>query len=279
MGALRRLLWALVAGLALASSTAQAQVPVPPATSHVIDQTGSLDAAQSGALETRLAAFEREHGAQVVVLIVPTTAPETIEQFGIRVADQWRLGRQGVDDGVIVLVALKDRAARIEVGYGLEGVLTDAASHRILSETMVPKLRGGDVAGDVSDGVERLLSTLGASPATASSTKPGRAAPPTADPGDFSPYFWVVIVAATLGGVLRRAVGPAKSAAITAPVGALLGWVAGGSLVVILSAAALAAVLAALGVSAWLPWGGRGGDSSFKGRGGGFGGGGASGRW
>ena len=194
-------------------------------------------------------------------------------------ADQWRIGRNGVDDGVIVLVALQDRAARIEVGYGLEGVLTDVASHRILAETMEPKLRAGDVAGGVSDGVDRILSMLSSVPAPASGTSAGQARPRD-DAGEYSPYFWVVVVAIALGGLLRRAFGPAEAAALTAPVGALLGWLAGGSIVVILAAAALAAVLAALGISAWLPWGGGGGGgSSFKGRGGGFGGGGASGRW
>jgi uncharacterized protein len=280
MGALRHILLALLACAGLACTGAWGQAAVPPATAHVIDQTGSLDAVQAGTLETRLSAFEREHGTQVVVLIVPTTAPETIEQFGIRVADQWRIGRKGVDDGVIVLVALKDRAARIEVGYGLEGVLTDAASHRILAEAMAPKLRAGDIAGGVSDGVDRILSTLSAAAGSSSVSSPGRAAPPREQIGDFSPYFWVVVVAIALGGLLRRAFGPLKAAALTAPVGAFLGWLAGGSVVVILGAAALAAVLAALGISAWLPWGGGGGGgSSFKGRGGGFGGGGASGRW
>jgi len=279
MGLLRRMLRALLACIAFAGAGAWAQTAVPPATAHVIDQTGSLDAMQSAALEGRLSAFEREHGAQVVVLIVPTTAPETIEQFGIRVAEQWRLGRQGVDDGVIVLVALQDRAARIEVGYGLEGVLTDAASHRILAEDMAPRLREGDIAGGVSAGVDRILSTLLGSHAPASAAGAERPAPARDDATAFSPYFWVVVVAIAFGGLLRRAFGPVKAAAMTAPVGALLGWLAGGSLLVVLGAAALAAVLAALGIPAWLPWGGGGGGSSFKGRGGGFGGGGASGRW
>ncbi|HEX7636996.1 MAG TPA: TPM domain-containing protein, partial [Burkholderiaceae bacterium] len=154
------------AGVLLAwAAVAFAQVGIPPATAHVIDQTGSLDVARAAALETRLADFERASGSQVVVLIVPTTAPETIDQYGIRVAEQWRPGRKGVDDGVIVLVALRDRAARIEVGYGLEGVLTDAESHRILAGSMLPRLRAGDVAGGVEAGVDRILATIqGAAP-------------------------------------------------------------------------------------------------------------------
>ena len=113
----------LAALLVLFAAAAFAEVAVPPLKARVTDLAGVLTSAQRTALEERLAAFEAKKGSQIGVLIVPTTQPETIEQYGIRVADQWKLGRKGVDDGALLLVALKDRAVRIEVGYGLEGVL------------------------------------------------------------------------------------------------------------------------------------------------------------
>ena len=111
---------ALLAAAALGwAGLAGAQVAVPDLTSHVVDRTGTLSAAQQATLEQSLAAFEARKGAQIAVLIVPTTAPEAIEQFSIRVADKWKLGRKKVDDGAILVVAKDDRALRIEVGYGL----------------------------------------------------------------------------------------------------------------------------------------------------------------
>ena len=113
---------------------AHAEVAVPPLTQRVTDLTGTLDAQQTRTLESQLAAFEKTKGAQLGVLIVPTTQPETIEQYSIRVVDDWRLGRKGVDDGALLLIAKDDRALRIEVGYGLEGVLPDAVANRIIDE-------------------------------------------------------------------------------------------------------------------------------------------------
>src|SRR5689334_15971124 len=112
---LRRILAA--AALLLAMCCALAQVPVPKLSARVIDLTGTLTQQQRVSLEERLAAFEARKGSQIAVLIVPTTQPEAIEQFGIRVAEQWKIGRKGVDDGAILVVAMKDRAVRIEVGY------------------------------------------------------------------------------------------------------------------------------------------------------------------
>src|SRR5688572_28329893 len=127
---------AIVAAALCAIALALAQVPVPALTARVTDLTTTLSAQQRAALEERLAAFEARKGSQIAVLIVPTTAPETIEQYAIRVAEQWKVGRKGIDDGAILLVALKDRALRIEVGYGLEGVLPDAVAKRIVEEVI-----------------------------------------------------------------------------------------------------------------------------------------------
>src|SRR5690606_28067760 len=125
---LRALLAAFLLAGFLAPAAAQELQPVPELTARVTDLTGTLTAGQQAELEQRLAAFEQRKGAQVAVLIVATTRPETIEQYSIRVVDAWRLGRESVDDGVLLLVALEDRTLRIEVGYGLEGVLPDAVA-------------------------------------------------------------------------------------------------------------------------------------------------------
>ena len=115
-------------------------------------------------LDATLQAFEARKGSQIAVLIVPTTSPESIEQFSIRVADAWKIGRKTIDDGAILVVAKDDRSLRIEVGYGLEGVLTDATAKRIIDEVIVPKFRTGDFAGGISDGVDRMLKVIDGEP-------------------------------------------------------------------------------------------------------------------
>jgi hypothetical protein len=140
------LLWAM----------AGAEQPVPALSKRLTDLTHTLAAGQQEALETRLAAFEREKGAQITVLIVETTEPEAIEQYGIRVADAWKIGRKGVDDGAILIVAKNDRKLRIEVGYGLEGALPDAIANQIIEEIIVPKFRQGDFYGGISAGLESI---------------------------------------------------------------------------------------------------------------------------
>ena len=118
------------------------EVPVPAlAGQRVHDQTGTLSASEIDQLEEQLRQYETEHGSQLVVLIVPTTGLESIEQFSIRVAEAWQIGRAGVDDGIILLIAKDDRQVRIEVGYGLEGALPDATAKRIISDFIVPAFR------------------------------------------------------------------------------------------------------------------------------------------
>ncbi len=133
--------------LALLAALAVAQVAVPALGARVTDLTGTLPPDARDALEARLQALEQRKGAQVAVLILPSTQPETIEQFAIRVFDTWKLGRQGVDDGVLLLVAKDDRRVRIEVGRGLEGAIPDVAAHRIIDEYLTPRFRDGDFAG------------------------------------------------------------------------------------------------------------------------------------
>src|ERR1700748_2686506 len=139
---------------------ASAQVAVPPLSGRVVDQTGTLSASDIAALTQRLKDLETRKGSQVAVLVVPTTQPETIEQFSIRVADAWKIGRKKIDDGALLVVAKNDRKLRIEVGYGLEGALTDVTSKRIIDEIITPKFRSGDFAGGVSAGVDRIIGVI-----------------------------------------------------------------------------------------------------------------------
>src|SRR3979490_1262216 len=137
-----------------------AGVAGPPLTGRVVDQTGTLASGDIAALQQTLQNFEARKGSQVAVLIVPTTAPETIEQYSIRVAEAWEIGRKKIDDGAILVVAKNDRMLRIEVGYGLEGALTDATSKRIIDEIITPRFRSGDFAGGISAGVYRILGVI-----------------------------------------------------------------------------------------------------------------------
>jgi uncharacterized protein len=154
--AMRLIGCALFMWLALAGG-AQSEVPVPALAARITDLTGTLTDQQRTELERRLAAFEQQKGSQIAVLLVPTTHPEAIEQYGIRVVDQWQLGRKGVDDGVLILVAKDDRAVRIEVGRGLEGVIPDAVAKRIVEETMIPYMRQGDFYDGLAAGIQRTI--------------------------------------------------------------------------------------------------------------------------
>src|SRR6516225_3305997 len=157
MSATRASLLALLICWAFA---ALADVAVPQLTGRVVDQTGTLSAADIASLTQKLEDLETRKGSQLAVLIVPTTQPETIDQFSIRVAEAWKVGRKKIDDGAILVVAKNDRKLRIEVGYGLEGSLTDATANRIINEIIVPKFRNGDFAGGISAGADRMIAVV-----------------------------------------------------------------------------------------------------------------------
>src|ERR1700746_3007551 len=142
------------------AGVAAADVTVPPLTGRVVDQTGTLTPSDIASLTQRLKDLESRKGSQVAVLIVPTTQPETIEQFSIRAAEAWKIGRKKIDDGALLVVAKNDHRLRIEVGYGLEGSLTDVTAHRIIDEVMTPRFRAGDFAGGISDGVGRIIAVI-----------------------------------------------------------------------------------------------------------------------
>jgi uncharacterized protein len=161
MNAARASILALLLCWAFAAS---ADVAVPPLSGRVVDQTGTLSGSDISSLTQTLKDFEARKGSQIAVLIVPTTAPEAIEQYSIRVAEAWKIGRKKIDDGAILLVAKDDHKLRIEVGYGLEGALTDVTARRIIDEIITPKFRSGDFAGGISDGVARIIGVVDGEP-------------------------------------------------------------------------------------------------------------------
>lgn len=132
-------------------------IPVPELKSRVTDQTGTLSRSDIQHIESKLAAFEQSKGSQIAVLVIPTTGDETIEQFGIKVADQWQIGREGVDDGIILLVAKNDRKVRIEVGYGLEGAVPDALAKRIIEQIILPEFRSGHFVEGIEEAVDAII--------------------------------------------------------------------------------------------------------------------------
>jgi uncharacterized protein len=152
--------WTFLLILLCQFTPAWAYVEIPKLSSRVTDTTATLTAEQAQALESKLAAFEAKKGSQIAVLIVPTTQPEDIAEFGIKVLDLWRIGRKGVDDGLIFIIAKDDRKLRLEVGYGLEGVIPDAIAKRIIAETITPYFKNGDFVGGVDAGVDQIISLI-----------------------------------------------------------------------------------------------------------------------
>jgi len=265
---------------------AAAEVPVPPLKARVTDLTRTLGAEQLAALDSRLQAFEASKGSQIAILIVPTTQPEDIAQFGIRVAEQWKLGRKGVDDGALLLVAKDDRTLRIEVGYGLEGALNDATAKRIIEEFIVPRFRQGDFYGGIEAGLARMQAVIEGEPLPPPAARSDKAA----GLGQLEQALPMLAFGALfLGGVLRSILGSFFGGLVTGGLAAGLVWLLGAGLLFALIAGVVVFLLTAAGVSGGgHGTGGRGGYSGgsfggggggFSGGGGGFGGGGASGRW
>lgn len=285
----------LLALAALAASAADT-IPVPKLSGRVVDLSGTLDASQQQAIAAKLAAFEQAKGSQVAVLLVPTIGTETIEEFATRVTDEWKLGRAGVDDGVLFVVAKQERRMRIQTGRGVQGVLTDALSRRIIAERVSPRFRAGDFAGGINDGVDAILKAIEGESLPA----PAQSAPRAKSSSGVSieNFFWMAfVVVPVAGAILRSLLGRFVGASLTSGVTGLAAWFIFGSLAL----GAIAAVVAFVAVlfmgtnalsarrgGGWTSggsWGGGGGWSSggggggFSGGGGGFDGGGASGGW
>ena len=283
----------LLAAASLVFSTAGlSQVAVPALSARVTDLTATLTAEQKSTLEQRLAAFEARKGSQVAVLMLPSTKPEEIEQYSIRVGEAWKIGRKGTDDGVILIVAKDDRRLRIEVGYGLEGVISDAVAKRVISETITPKFKTGDFYGGVSDGVDRIVKLIDGEklpPPTGSSSSSSQgsgAGLGGKDPMDYLVFaFFFVLVG---GGILRAMFGRFGGAALTGGAMGLLGFFLFGATIALVAAivgfiltllnvGSLANSMGSSGSGGFSS--GSSGGSSWGGGGGSFGGGGSSGSW
>jgi len=258
---------------------AWAMVGVPELSSRVTDLTGTLSAEQVSALENKLAAFEAKKGSQIAVLIVPTTQPKDIAEFGIEVADLAQIGRKGIDDGVILIVAKDDRKLRLEVGYGLEGVIPDAIAKRVIAETITPHFKEGDYAGGINAGVDQLMTLIEGEVLPAPSESSGE------NLGEGS-FLFILIGGLIAGFVLSVMMGRVMG-------GLLAGLGSGLMAALVLGLAFSIAVFVGLmvffivgvrstGGRGWSNRGGFGGSSggdSWGGGGGRFGGGGASGSW
>ncbi|HZC25269.1 MAG TPA: YgcG family protein [Candidatus Binatia bacterium] len=272
------------------SFIAAAQVPVPPLTGRITDQTATLTTQQMASLEQTLQSFEARKGSQLAVLIVSTTTPETIEQYALRVAERWKLGRKKIDDGAILVVAKNDRALRIEVGYGLEGALNDATSKRIISEIITPRFKEGDLYGGITAGVDQIIRVIDGEPLPEPSGKPA------GNIANIQQYVPVIfILALVVGGVLRSVLGRFPGSLVTGGAVAVVAWLFAGAVSIALVAGVIALLFTLLsgGMGGMGRMGGYGvgghrgggfgtggfGGGGFGGGGGGFGGGGASGRW
>ena len=300
-----RWLTALLLLLAAAFAHAQDVQPVPPLNARVVDQTGTLDAAGSQALEEQLAAYERASGPQIAVLIIATTAPEDIAAYAQRVAAEWKIGRRDVGDGVLIVVAKNDRKMRIEVAKALEGAVPDLAARQIIDAAMKPAFQKGDYAGGLQSAIQRLQARI----AGENLPVPPEGTSPQTQNGDggfglgsIGPllFIGVPVIGMLLTGMLGRKLGSLA----TAGAAGAAGWVLGGGLVMAGIAAVVALVMVGLlGIGAarrsslatrrhggmLIPpviWGGGGfgggggGGGGFSSGGGGdFGGGGASGDW
>jgi uncharacterized protein len=277
-----------------------ADVAVPPLTGRVVDVTNTLSSGDIAAQSSRLQDLQRRKGSQIAVLIVPTTAPETIEQFSIRVAETWKIGRKKIDDGALLVVAKDDHKLRIEVGYGLEGALTDVTARRIIDETIVPRFRSGDFPGGIAAGLTRMIGVIDGEPLPVPAPQASHG--PDVDWGSFLPF--AIFGSLFVGGFLRALLGSLLGSAAAGGVVAVITWFVVQSLVASAALGGLAflVVLIASSFQTAGPSGRRsysgssggwsggsgwssgsssssGSDSGFSGGGGSFGGGGASGSW
>ncbi len=267
---------------------------VPPLTSHVTDLTATLDADQQQSLDAQLAALEQRKGAQLAVLIVPTTQPEDITEYAIRVFDAWKLGRKNIDDGALLIIAKDDRSMRIEVARGLEGTIPDAAAARIIREYLTPKFRDGDFYGGIKDALDAMTQLVDGEPLPEPRKDPEGGAPFDAIMFGLFAGFWARSMFGRLSSVPRAGLVGAVSGGV--------GWLVSSLLPVGIGLAAFGVVLGFFGGGGggfanrggYGNWGGGGfGGGGFGGGGGGGGssgggfsggggisaGGGASGRW
>ncbi|MBR1197910.1 TPM domain-containing protein [Bradyrhizobium sp. AUGA SZCCT0240] len=289
----------ILALLVFWAASALAVVAVPPLVGRVVDQTGTLTSGDIASLNQTIRSFETRKGSQVAVLIVPTTDGEAIEQFSLRVAEAWKIGRKKIDDGAVLVIAKNDRHLRIEVGYGLEGALTDVTTKRIIDEEITPKFKSGDFAGGVSAGLNKMIRIID-----------GEKLPEPEPPhwqhqtgvfdvdAIFNPFLLIPVF--LFGGLMRTMLGRLVGAGVGGGVVMLIAWFLFGSLVAGIFAGLIAALFVLFsdaivssgpgssGSGGWSrgssggSWSGGSSSSSSSDSGGGggsFGGGGASGSW
>jgi uncharacterized protein len=270
--------------LLLVSGGARAElVAVPALKTRVTDLTQTLSPDQQAQLEAKLTAFEQEKGSQIAVLIVPTTQPEDIAQYSIRVVDAWKLGRAKQDDGILILLAKNDRKMRIEVGYGLEGAIPDLTAKRVISEVMAPSFRQGDYYGGLNNAVDKLIGLI------AGEQLPAPVSNNASSNNNFESMLPLLFFGGLiLGAILRGIFGNFFGGALNGGAIGLLAWVLGGGILAAILFAIVAFFITLMGASGLGQMGGYGGGSGggfgggsdpFSGGGGGFGGGGASGDW
>ncbi len=267
---------------------AQELQTVPTLAARVTDQTATLAPDQRNRLESKLLDFERQKGTQIALLIVPTVNPETVEQYALRVVEAWKLGRKGVDDGALLLIAKNDRKLRIEVGYGLEGALNDATAQRIISETITPRFKQSDYFGGIEAGLDAMIKVIGGE----SLPEPKIATTAVDDEFDLEsmlPIGFILIF--VVGGILRAIFGRFLAAGIVGAAAGVIASLVFTSMLIAVIAGFVAFIVSLLigfsgggGRRGWTSggssssWGG-GSGGGFSGGGGSFGGGGASGGW
>lgn len=279
-------LLALLAVLILASPlTSLALVDVPAFSARVVDLTQTLSASQQTALEAKLQAFEEKKGTQIAVLLVPTTQPEAIEQYAIRVVDAWKVGRQRVDDGLLILIAKNDRKMRIEVGYGLEGAVTDLYAKRIINDTLMPYFKQGDFAGGIDAAINQLIGLVEGESLPAPSKK-------SVSGSTIEGLLPLLLFGGMVSGMFFRGIfgtflGSALNGGLIASIVYLIGLSLLGASVLGVIAFFFTIMMGSRGINGYggssTSGGGFGGGYSgggfSGGLGGGFGGGGASGSW
>ena len=275
---------------ALAASAAD-PVAVPKLTARVTDQTGTLTSDERAALEGKLGDFEQAKGSQIAVLIVPSIGPEAIEEFAGRVTDEWKLGRKGVDDGVLLVIAKQERKIRIQTGRGVQGTLTDALAKRIAADIVAPRFRSGDFAGGLGAGVDAIMKAIEGEQLPLPEEK--RLQPRVDTISSYSNFLWIgFFVVPIVGMALRSLTGRVVGAGLTSGLTGLAAWLVFSSIAFGLAAAVLAFLFTLFTGSGggrgggFIPggfggggWGSGGSGGGFSGGGGGFDGGGASGDW
>ncbi len=260
---------ALAAALPAAWAQPMPEAAIPALDAAVVDTTGTLDAATRQRLEAQARALQQRKGSQLQVLVVPSTQPESIEQYALRVFEAWRLGRGGVDDGVLLVVAKDDRAVRIETGYGLEGAIPDAVANRVIQEYLVPKFRAGDYAGGIEDATAVLAGLVEGEPLPAPVSR--NAAREPGGGGRWLPALFVAFVVAQVArGIFGRLPAPVRAPLVAGASGGVA-WLVSAAVLTGLAGAVIGLVVGLVGLG--------GGGYAWRGGGGGWGGGGLGGGW